>query len=107
MSFLVSNALLRISLFISIAILAILATTWIVTTLKFRRRLLQSNRDGEKAGKEPVTLPYAIPWLGSALSFLNEQGQFYDYIHSRIGTAASMCTVRLGPEKSYIALSAA
>ena len=107
MYLLLSNTLLRISLFISIAILAILATTWTVTTLKFRRRLLQPNRDGEKGGKEPVTLPYAIPWLGSALSFLNEQGQFYDYIHSRIGTAASMCTVRLGPEKSYIALSAA
>jgi len=107
MYFLLSNTLLRISLFISIAILAILATTWIVTTLKFRRRLLQSNRDGENGGIEPVTLPYAIPWLGSALSFLNEQGQFYDYIHSRIGTTASMCTVRLGPEKSYIALSAA
>jgi hypothetical protein len=104
---LLGNTLLRISLFISIAVLAILATTWIVTTLKFRRRLLQPNRDGEKGGKEPVTLPYAIPWLGSALSFLNEQGQFYDYIRSRIGTAASMCTVRLGPEKSYIALSAA
>jgi hypothetical protein len=107
MYFLLSNTLLRISLFTSIAVLAILATTWIVTTLKFRRRLLQPNRDGEKGGKEPVTLPYAIPWLGSALSFLNEQGQFYDYIRSRIGTAASMCTVRLGPEKSYIALSAA
>lgn len=107
MYFLLSSTLLRISLFISIAILAILATTWIVTTFKFRRRLLQPNRDGEKGDKEPVTLPYAIPWLGSALSFLNEQGQFYDYIHSRIGNATSMCTVRLGPEKSYIALSAA
>jgi hypothetical protein len=107
MYFLLSNALLRISLFISIAVLAILATTWIVTTLKYRRRLLQPNRDGEKGDKEPVTLPYAIPWLGSALSFLNEQGQFYDCIRSGIGTAASMCTVRLGPEKSYIALSAA
>jgi hypothetical protein len=107
MYFLLSSTLLRISLFISIAVLAILATTWVVTTLKFRRRLLQSNRNGEKGDKEPATLPYAIPWLGSALSFLNEQGQFYDYIHSRIGNATSMCTVRLGPEKSYIALSAA
>src|ERR1700733_1645908 len=107
MYFLLSSALLRISLFISIAVLAILATTWVVTTLKFRRRLLQPNRNGEKGDKEPVTLPYAIPWLGSALSFLNEQGQFYDYIRSRIGKATSMCTVRLGPEKSYIALSAA
>jgi hypothetical protein len=107
MYFLLSSTLLRISLFISIAVLAILATTWVVTTLKFRRRLLQPNRNGEKGDKEPVTLPYAIPWLGSALSFLNEQGQFYDYIHSRIGNATSMCTVRLGPEKSYIALSAA
>jgi hypothetical protein len=107
MYFLLSSALLRISLSISIAVLAILAATWIVTTLKFRQGLLQPNRDGERDDQEPVTLPYAIPWLGSALSFLHEQGQFYDYIRSRIGNASSMCTVRLGPETSYIALSAA
>ena len=107
MYFLLSSTLLRISLFISIAVLTILATTWIVTTLKFCRRLLQPNRDGEKGNKEPATLPYAIPWLGSALSFLSEQRQFYDYMYARIGNATSMCTVHLGPEKSYITLSAA
>ena len=52
MYFLLSSTLLRISLFISIAVLAILATTWVVTTLKFRRRLLQPNRNGEKGDKE-------------------------------------------------------
>ena len=105
--FLFSGTLLRISLFISVAILVVLTTTWVITTLNFRRRLSTTHRDGEKADKEPVTMPYAIQWLGSALSFLNEQGTFYDSIHAKIGTAASMCTVRLGPEKSYIALSAA
>jgi hypothetical protein len=105
-SFIFNCTLFRISLLVSIAIFVVLITTWVVTTLEFRRRLSKPNRSGEKADREPVTMPYAIPWLGSALSFLNEQGQFYDSIHSRIGTAASMCTVRLGPEKSYIALSA-
>jgi Cytochrome P450 len=107
LSFIFNRTLFRISLFISVAVFVVLTTTWIITTIEFRRRLSKTNRDGEKADKEPATMPYAIPWLGSALSFLNNQGQFYDYLHSRIGTAASMCTVRLGPEKSYIALSAA
>jgi hypothetical protein len=106
-SFVFNHTVFRISLFISFTIFAVLTTTWVVTTLKFRRRLSEPNHNGEKADTEPVTMPYAIPWLGSALGFLNEQGQFYDSIHSRISTAASMCTVRLGPEKSYIALSAA
>jgi hypothetical protein len=105
--FIFNSTLFRTSLVVSIVVFLILATTWVMTTLEFRRRLSKPNRDGEKAEREPVTMPYAIPWLGSALSFLNEQGQFYDSIHSRIGTAASMCTVRLGPEKSYTALSAA
>ena len=107
MSSVFSGTLLRISAFLSAAVLAVLTTTWMITTLNFRRRLLNPHQDGEKVDKEPVTMPYAIPWLGSALSFLNEQGTFYDSILAQVGTAASMCTVRLGPEKSYIALSAA
>ena len=106
-SFAFRGTLLRISVFLSVAILAVLTTTWVVTTLNFRRRLSNPQQDGEKADKEPVTMPYAIPWLGSALSFLNEQGTFYDSILAQVGSTASMCTVRLGPEKSYIALSAA
>lgn len=105
--FIFNRALFQLSLFLSIITIFIIATTWVITNLQFRQRLSKPNRDSKKAEREPVTIPYAIPWLGSALSFLNEQGQFYDSIHSRIGTAASMCTVRLGPEKSYIALSAA
>jgi hypothetical protein len=107
MSLIFNHTLFRISIFISIAVFAVLTTTWVVTTFNFRRRLSRKSHDGKKPDTEPVIMPYAIPWLGSALSFLNEQGEFYDSIHSRIGTAASMCTVRLGPERSYIALSAA
>ena len=107
MSFLFNGSVLRISLFMCATVLAVLTTTWVITTINFRRRLSKPHRDGEKADTEPVTIPYAIPWLGSALSFLNEQGEFYDSIQSMFGTTTSMCTARLGPEKSYIALSAA
>ena len=47
----------------------ILGTTWLITELRF-----QYQSQGGKSrfqGREPPTLPYALPWVGSALKMLS------------------------------------
>lgn len=48
------------------AALIICALTYAWTTLRYRLALRST-----KALHEPATLPYTVPWLGSAQEFLN------------------------------------
>lgn len=63
---------------LSIAIAVVLGSTWIITSVRFHtqvQRLRTAKAEDEKT--EPPTLPYSIPWLGSAVGFLVEQGSFW------------------------------
>jgi hypothetical protein len=77
----VSSVLFTLSkllLYISIPIALILGTTWIITTYQFhvhKRKLESKITNGE--AMEPLTIPYAVPWIGSSLGFLNEQASFW------------------------------
>ena len=97
------HVLLPIFVVLTSVILVVLTLTWASTTLQFRRAL--SKGSSGKGNEEPVTIPYTIPWLGSALSFLNEQSAFYASIRAKVEKASSICKVRLGPQTSYIMLA--
>ena len=65
---------------ISIAVLAVilvLLSTHAFTTLRFR--LGRRGNAGRYAGKEPPTLPYSIPWIGSAF-LMRDPHAMYEYL---------------------------
>src|SRR5262245_53597203 len=54
--------------------ISILVFTFLFTTLRFR---LQRLDDGRFEGKEPPTLPYWIPFVGSAVEMSRNPNGFY------------------------------
>ena len=60
-----------------IGVLLLLVSTRCVTTGRY---VYQSLTDRRYQGKEPVTLPYSLPWIGSALQITQNTHKFYDYV---------------------------
>lgn len=56
-------------------------------------------------------LPYALPWLGHALTFLSEEpGSFWRMLRGKLqatGTEVDICTILLGGQKAHVISSAA
>ena len=101
------TGLLRLPLLTFGAVCLVLLLTWAATAIRFYSRKSEfQHRNGQRGGSEPLTLPYAIPWFASIFSFITNQGAFLDSIRSRNGRSASICSVRLGPMKSYFVFSA-
>ena len=82
-----------------------LATTWAITNFQFIRTI-NAGKASNGRPHDPPTLPYTIPWLGSGYAFLGDQGKFFTWLRTKVGSAASICSIRLGPEFSYIPLTA-
>lgn len=90
--------------------------TWVITTVNFNRTIAKFKArelhptNSSKAIPPPI-LPYFIPWLGSALTFLNENpGSFWRMLRSRLlatGTNVQVCTILLGGKRTHIVNSAA
>ena len=83
----------------------LLMMTWATTNIQFTR-VISAGKTGNGRPQEPPTLPYTVPWLGSGHAFLSNQGRFFTWLRTKVGSAASICKVRLGPESSYIPLTA-
>lgn len=86
--------------------LLVLLFTWLYTTFNFysASAFPPSSRAGfaEKAITPPC-LPYAIPWLGNTLSFLDQTpGRFWKSLRSRLGDKNDACTIVLGGMPTYI-----
>ncbi|KAK6387055.1 hypothetical protein LTS17_000321 [Exophiala oligosperma] len=90
--------------------------TWIITTINFHRtigkfRTRELDPSNSSQAIPPPVLPYFIPWLGSALTFLNENpGSFWRMLRSRLsatGTNVQVCTILLGGKRAHIVNSAA
>lgn len=80
-------------------IICVLTHAW--TTLRYRLAL--RNTSGLH---EPATLPYTIPWLGSAQEFLNPKvGSFFTKLSSWHPRESGACTVLLGGERLNIVYS--
>jgi cytochrome P450 len=55
----------------------------------------------------PVPVPYTIPWLGQALSFLAPvPGKYWNQLMSRISRSKGACTLLLGGRKAHIIFNA-
>ncbi|KIY02676.1 uncharacterized protein Z520_01141 [Fonsecaea multimorphosa CBS 102226] len=110
------NSLLHVLLSIPLLIAATCLLTWLVTTVQFSRsvkksKALECNGVGVQAIPiKPPVLPYAIPWLGHALAFLNEDpGSFWRMLQTKLtGTGANVqfCTVLLAGQRVHITSSA-
>lgn len=59
------------------AVLVFLLSTYCITTIRY---LLQRSRDRRYQGKEPSTLPYGVPGLGSALGLIRNPHGFFKSI---------------------------
>lgn len=91
--------------------------TWLTTTINFARSIShfksrdKSNPSTKTNPIPPPLLPYAIPWLGSALTFLNENpGSFWRMLRAKLAgteTNVQVCTILLGGQKAHVVNSAA
>ena len=71
------HSIMAVPLAISIGVGVILGLTKVITTYQFYRAKSRAPYEGKR---EPPTVPYWIPWLGSLLPFLLSQSLFLDEI---------------------------
>ena len=96
----------QLFLCVALSLPLVLLFTWLYTTIKFYNakslpRPLQT-RASRKAAPPPY-LPYAIPWLGNTISFLDTNpGRFWKDLRNRLGTTNDACTLLLGGMPTYI-----
>jgi cytochrome P450 len=84
----------------------VLAGTWAYTTLQYRRALSVhlSNRSDKPI--PPPQIPYTIPFLGNALSFLAPKpGLFFTKLFQNHPRETGACTLLLGGQKTHIIFS--
>lgn len=110
-------SLLRGILALPLVILTVCLLTWLTTSWRFARRIAQfksrpsSPSSAQSQPIPPPVLPYALPWLGSALAFLNENpGSFWKMLRARLartGANVQVCTILLGGKRTHVVNSAA
>ena len=61
--------------YIFVGFVSIFGGTFLITTCRFHLGHITNPRN---TGKEPPTLPYFIPWVGSALSMISDPHGFYE-----------------------------
>ncbi|KAI1608537.1 cytochrome P450, family 7, subfamily B [Exophiala viscosa] len=101
---------------IPFVLITISLLTWLTTTINWYHSISQfkSRTKNPSSTLKPIApplLPYAIPWLGSALTFLNENpGSFWRMLRAKLastGTNMQVCTILLGGQKAHVVNSAA
>jgi cytochrome P450 len=97
----------QIPLAIAVLVSLILLITRLYTSYRYRRALaafLASPSPSTKSSPlPPPPIPYTLPFLGSALSFLvPKAGLFWDTLFRTHPYAAGACTLRLGPRIAHI-----
>ncbi|KAL2426772.1 Cytochrome P450 monooxygenase calL [Exophiala dermatitidis] len=110
-----ARPILCLILSIPLLIIVIGLSTWLTTSIRFWRTVSRSKKHAAHASSDvkpiaPPLLPYAIPWLGSALSFLNENpGSFWIMLRKKLQDTdanVSICTILLGGQKAHVVNSA-
>ncbi|KAH7198438.1 cytochrome P450 [Fusarium flagelliforme] len=80
------------------AVLVLLFSTYCITTIRYS---LQRFSDRRYQGKEPSTLPYGIPGLGSALGLIQNPHGFFKSIVKRVDSGEPL-RMRLGLDHAYL-----
>jgi len=92
------DSLLILSIFVPFIFLA----TYLVTAVRFHLTPLPNSKDGAKRLPSPPTLPYHLPYLGSAFSMATNAHTFYQYLYRRsLSSHHPIIGVRTGPLYSY------
>lgn len=66
-----------VSLFLSFALIVVLSTHCFTTARYYIHYHLI---DHHNRGKEPLTLPYSLPWVGSAIYMIENPHGFFDHV---------------------------
>ncbi|KFY65558.1 hypothetical protein V496_02501 [Pseudogymnoascus sp. VKM F-4515 (FW-2607)] len=90
--------------------LVLLPSVFLFTSIRYRHGLAQYDAasKGEKSNKPhtPPIIPYSLPFLGNALSFLNKRpGTFWEYLFLFHPRAVGSCTILLGGIRTHILYS--
>ncbi|KAK3315645.1 cytochrome P450 [Apodospora peruviana] len=93
-----STRLGRVGLEIVLGVLILLLSTHCFTTCRY---LLQSFRNRRYKGKEPSSLPYQLPGIGSAFQLVTNPHRFFDSIANRIKDGEPV-RLRLGNLHAYL-----
>lgn len=84
----------------------IITFTYLYTTTRYRLSLhshLSPPTDSESKPLLPPTIPYSIPILGSALSFLAPYpGQFWRRLFTTHPKETGVCTLQLGGQRTHV-----
>ncbi|KAJ9649227.1 hypothetical protein H2199_000001 [Coniosporium tulheliwenetii] len=88
----------------------LIALTYLYTTLRYRlalpHHLSTTNDAGKLSPQPPPHIPYALPFLGSALSFLNPvPGGYWKGLLAFHPHASGACTLLLGGKTTYVLFS--
>ena len=89
-------------------ITALLTATWIYTTVRYHLGLANyvSTTDGPATPRPPPYVPYSLPFLGSAISFLTPRpGQFWEALFRSHPRSTGCATILLGGKKAHVLFS--
>jgi hypothetical protein len=83
----------------------VFASTYLTTTIRYRLSLAQDTSNPTKP-TPPPQIPYTLPFLGSALSFLAPHpGEFWKSLFQRHPRSTGACTLLLGGRRSHVLFS--
>lgn len=90
-----------------IIILILLPSVFVFTSIRYRFGLARyaASTESEKPSKlhVPPSIPYSLPFLGNALSFLNKRpGTFWEKLFDFHPRAVGSCTILLGGRHTHI-----
>jgi hypothetical protein len=88
--------------------ITLLISTYIFTNLRYKLTLHARSSPGSNQGKplSPAKIPYTIPFLGSALSFLVARpGEFWEQLFRAHPRDSGACTILMGGLSTHILYS--
>jgi hypothetical protein len=91
-----------------LAVTAVLGLTRLWTTFAYHRAVRRFQQDhGKDKVFEPAQIPYTIPWLGNATSFLSKDtpGAFWDGIFAWHPRSTGILTLQLAGRRTHIVYS--
>ena len=106
---LILDSAIALYLLLTIALLGTtFVSTYLYTSYRYTRALKPHLRSGPPKLFSPPQIPYAVPFLGNAITFLAPYpGAFWTHLFSFHPPSIGSCTLLLGGRKAYILNSTA